>query len=152
MSQILKTLNRIESWVHENAEFQFSMRPGLTLDQIAEQLSDLTYKIPQEIIELYRWHDGGSTPFLPMPDGEYGIQEFFSLGGAIAIAEDWDKDLFPKRNAFPLFSQEGSMYWTIGSEVQQESALIYSCDDGMFPDKPDYESLAEFLSAILKRL
>jgi cell wall assembly regulator SMI1 len=126
MSQLIEVLNSIESWVHTNAEFEFSMRLGLMPEHVAEKLAEVSYKIPQEIIELYQWHNGGSKPFLPMPDGEYGIQEFFSLGEAISIALDWNEIVFPKMNAFPLFAREGSMYWTVVSEIQYESALIYS--------------------------
>ncbi|NJM46226.1 MAG: SMI1/KNR4 family protein [Alkalinema sp. RU_4_3] len=153
MSQLLEMLNRIDSWVEKNAEFESDMRPGLTLEQIEEKLVGLPYKMPREIIELYTWRNGARNgSFLPDPDGEYGIQEFYSLGEAISVAADWDEHVFPKMNAFPLFSQEGAMYWTVVSDVQQELALIYSCDDGMFPATPDYESFADFLSAIVKRL
>ncbi|MGM3308483.1 hypothetical protein ACSQ6I_21325 [Anabaena sp. WFMT] len=155
MSQLIKLLRLVESWVQQyNSDelAQVKMRPGLTVQQIEEKLSGLPYKLPREIVELYQWHNGGHESFLPSPDGGYDLQVFFYLDEAISTAMDWNDGIFPNRNAFPLFSVEDVIYWTVGSEEQQELAPIYSSDDAELPSHPDATSLTAFLENNVKRL
>jgi cell wall assembly regulator SMI1 len=34
------------------------LRPGLSHDEIKEQINDLPFNLPEEIYELYGWHNG----------------------------------------------------------------------------------------------
>lgn len=153
MSQLTEILNLIESWVQQyNADAirWVKMRPGLTIGQIEKKLEGLPYKLPREILELYQWHDGGKPSFLPFPDSYE--QEFFDLNEAISIAMDWNRSVFPNMNAFPLFSVEDVIYWTLGSEKQQNAEPIYSSDEGEFPSSPNALSLTAFLENEIERL
>lgn len=155
MSQLTEILNLIESWVQKYNSDELrrvKMRPGLTIEQIEEKLVGQPYKLPREIIELYQWHNGGHESFLPSPDGGYDLQTFLYLDEAISTAIDWNDSVFPNMNAFPLFSVEDVIYWTVGSFEQQDLAPIYSGDDGEFPSSPDAASLTIFLEKQVKRL
>lgn len=44
------------------------------------------------------------------------------------------------------------MYWTVGSQEQQDMAAIYSNDEGTFPPSPDAPSLTAFFENTVKQL
>lgn len=89
--------------------------------------------------------DGQSGSFLPFLDGDYGIQGFLSLSEAVEIALDWNTEVFPNMNIFPLFSVEEVMYWIVGSEALQDTLPIYSGDID-----PSFTQQATSLTAFLE--
>ena len=40
------------------------LRPGLTRNEINELVKDLPFNLPDEVYELYQWHDGSVNRFI----------------------------------------------------------------------------------------
>ena len=52
-------LERLEQWLRLNRPDYFSrLQPGLTLEEITEISAPLGFKLPDEVIKLYQWHNG----------------------------------------------------------------------------------------------
>jgi hypothetical protein len=150
MSQLTQILNSIEVWLQQNRLSdleRFKTRLILTPDRIREKVDILSYKLPKEVIELYNWLHSGHKLFLTMPDGNFNRQSFLDLDRAISLSTDWENaGIFLGMKVFD------SIYWTVGSEYQQDVAPIYSNDEAEFPSKPDAESLTIFLVQEFERL
>ena len=81
MSQIEEMLNKIESWCYQNKNNGSSkVEPGLTIQEINRIISEYNFKLPQEIVELYLWGNGGG-----FYNGKSDEFCFFSLEDAVAI-------------------------------------------------------------------
>lgn len=155
MSQIVQILNFIELWLKQNKPNeleQVEMRSFLMPEQIEQKVAVLPYKLPKEIVELYQWLHSSHRLFLSMPDGDFNCQGFLNLDEAISLSMDWNNSVFPNMNVFPLLSVSDAMYWTVGSDKQQDIAPIYSNDYAEFPSEPDVESLTAFLLQEVERL
>lgn len=63
MSPLKQTLDRIDAWLDSHPS-QFAqrlksqVRPGITRSQFHEVVGELSYYLPEEIYELYGWHNG----------------------------------------------------------------------------------------------
>lgn len=57
------------------------MRPGLSEGQIRDALAEVDLTLPEELLALYQWHNGGHVMLTP-------FWEPMSLSGAIAIYQD----------------------------------------------------------------
>lgn len=114
MSQITEILNLTESWVQQCKSDELvyiNLLPGLTSEQIEAEVARLPYRLPREITELYRWHNGdGQGAFLPFPNYWYPSQVFYSLSEAVSAALHWNDRIFPNMNVFPLFQVEEFKY------------------------------------------
>jgi hypothetical protein len=156
MSRLSHILNLLELWIQQYELTQFErmkMFPILTPKQIEEKLTRLPYKLPKEIIELYEWLYNGHKIVLSLSNYSQEYQAFLDLDRPISIVIDWNSsNLFPGRNVFPFLSREDVIYWTVGSDKQQELAKIYSNDEAEFPSEPDAMSLSEFLETEVERL
>ncbi|KJH71932.1 SMI1/KNR4 family protein [Aliterella atlantica] len=157
MSQPTQILNSIELWLQQNRASdleQFGTRPILTPKQIEEKIAILPYKLPKEVIELYKWLHSGHELFLTMPDGNFDRQMFLNLDRAISLSIDWENSgVFTGMRTFPLITDVyDAIYWTVGSNNQQDVAPIYSNDEATFPSTPDAENLTAFLTHEFERL
>jgi hypothetical protein len=151
MSQLINTLNQIESLIQKYNPDELERvkaLPDLTPKQIEEKLSCLPYKVPVEIVDLYRWHHSGHKCFVHLLD----IWQFFDLDEAISTALNWNKSNFLNMSAFPVFSVEDVIYWTVGNTEQQNLAPIWSNDESTFPPNPDAISLTVFFEEKIEQL
>jgi hypothetical protein len=157
MSQLTQILNSIELWLQQNRSSdleRFGTRLILTPEQIEEKIARLPYKLPKEVIELYEWLHSGHEVFLTMPDGNFDRQTFLNLDQAISLSIDWgNSGMFSGIRIFPLITNVyDAIYWTVGSDEQQDVAPIYSNDEATFPSTPDAETLTAFLTHESERL
>ncbi len=61
MSELQRALNRIENWlISISPDTIRDFRPGLSLSEIQEIMGRGNLSFPQELIELYQWHNGES--------------------------------------------------------------------------------------------
>ncbi|KJH73599.1 SMI1/KNR4 family protein [Aliterella atlantica] len=69
MTVLTETLDRLEYWLWQNhpgvAEL---LKPGLTSEEIDNQVQDLPVQLTQEIKELYQWTNGCDLFFTPFYD------------------------------------------------------------------------------------
>jgi hypothetical protein len=157
MSQLTQILDSIEAWLKQNRLEdleRFGTRPILTDAQIKKKVEILPCQLSKEVIELYDWLHNGHELFLAIPDGNFNRQTFLDLDQAISLSIDWENaGIFLGMKIFPLITQVyDAIYWTVGSENQQDAAPIYSNDEAQFPSKPDSESLTQFLAQEFERL
>jgi hypothetical protein len=157
MSRTTQILNSIELWLQQNRPIdleRFGTRPILTPEQIEEKIAILPYKLPKEVIELYEWLHSGHKLFLIIPDGNFDMQSFLHLDRAISLSIDWENSgVFVGLRTFPLLTDVyDAIYWTVGSDTQQDIEPIYNNDEAKFPSKPDADSLTSFLMQEFERL
>jgi hypothetical protein len=59
MSALIDTLNYIlDRRIALDPKFVSTLRPGLSRENIIDMTRDISCKIPEELIELYEWHNG----------------------------------------------------------------------------------------------
>lgn len=52
-------LQRLEQWLQEHRpDYVSQLQPGLSIQEIAEITEPLPFQLPNEVIELYQWHNG----------------------------------------------------------------------------------------------
>jgi cell wall assembly regulator SMI1 len=71
-------LERLEIWLQQNkSDYLSQLQDGLSIEEIAETTSPLGFKLSNEVIQLYKWHNGSSDTndefflfyrFLPLKD------------------------------------------------------------------------------------
>jgi cell wall assembly regulator SMI1 len=61
MSILTQSLNRIEKWLETTYPQYFdSLSTGLTIEEINNLAINLPFNIPDDVIELYQWHNGSN--------------------------------------------------------------------------------------------
>lgn len=100
-----KTLERLESALRRvELDGAYSLRPGLERSAIYDRTAQLRYPLPEQLVELYGWHDGGGrvTPgmdFNPLDDALRSYDVFVSherdLGDQEGNLLSWRADWFP---------------------------------------------------------
>lgn len=150
MSTLSEALESISTWVQKHFPDSQALQPGLSSETIQEEVSDLPFELPIEVIELYLWRNGGRLDFLPYFRGRGGHEEihtFFSLEEAVTTAKEWNNGWFP------LFDTDGVIFFFIGSKEKQRTSLIF-CNDELveLPDgtEPAYESLTSMILEVSK--
>lgn len=89
MSEITEALQRIELWLQNHMpERAAELRPGLTRNEINELVKDLPFTLPEEVYQLYQWHDGSVDRFI------FEQYDFLSLGSAVAAYHEWLSEVF----------------------------------------------------------
>jgi SMI1 / KNR4 family (SUKH-1) len=139
MSELTESLESIRSWLEQNQPYEFSrLRAGLSRDQIDELVKDLPFKVPEEVYELYQWHDGLPDRFIC---GQY---DFMCLTEAIsAYYEGVDENLYYFREethsfeqsipVFKLWSQGNVVYTVIASGENQGKVMLYDTECRNYP-------------------
>lgn len=151
MSTLTSALDRILNWLQQHdPKTVASLQPGLTLEEIEEQVKILPFRIPIEIYELYQWRNGtrNRSPFmhefinfLPLDDVEYG---------AISLYQSWSRKRLISFY-LPIFVAEEAedAYLVVGDEQQQESSPVFDLS-GRHP--PMYPSLTNMMLSIAECL
>jgi cell wall assembly regulator SMI1 len=89
MSEITEALQRIEAWLQNHMTNRAAeLKPGLTRDEIEEQVKDLPFSLPEVVYELYQWHDGNVDKFV------FEQYDFLSLNDAIEAYHEWWAEIF----------------------------------------------------------
>lgn len=161
--QLSQALERIWKWFQVNGSaIAGSLQPGLTCEQIQAQVQDLPFCLPQEVYQLYQWHNGSSAAqpieFLPQ-------NRFLSLEEAldqyqmtveiwrqgISESEDWQDGNIRPEGWFPLFAEDGNFYMVEGQPEPRTTAPIIH-----FSEYGDYglvfNSLTDMMLAIAECL
>lgn len=106
MSKLTEGLERIEAWLKINMPSRASeLRPGLARDDIEEQVKDLPFNLPEEVYQLYEWHDGNVDRLV------FENYDFLSLKAAIGayyeslgeISYHNKKEAYFFEQSFPVF-------------------------------------------------
>jgi hypothetical protein len=84
MSALTEALDRVlDRHVALNPNFASALLPGLSREKILEMTQDIPHPIPEELIEIYEWHNGSDpcvyADFIPcfeFKSLEHGIEYF----------------------------------------------------------------------------
>jgi hypothetical protein len=129
MTNLTNALNRIFTWLKENHPVTAEgFQPGLSSTEIEEKLSLLLFRVPREVYELYRWHNGNKTY-----EGIFGYLWFTNLDRAYEFStyindeycvEIREQEGDPKY-LFPLFDFDGEYFAIEGSNQTEGTDRIF---------------------------
>jgi hypothetical protein len=72
MSAFTDTLNYVlDRHVALNPNFASNLLPGLPRQKIIEMMKDIVDRVPEELIELYQWHNGSGFYYTFLPSFEF---------------------------------------------------------------------------------
>lgn len=117
--QLSQALERIWNWFQVNAPTMAKfLQPGLTRDQIDAQ-QDLPFQLPEEVYQLYQWHNGSSAEqhielmpqyrFLSLEDVIAQYQITVEIWKDVSETENWE-DGWGCEGWFPVFGEDGNFY------------------------------------------
>ena len=125
---MLDSLDRILDWYKSNVpNYIDDFLPGLTYEQIADQVKDLPFKLPQEVYDLYQWRNGNTSQLVVF------IYHYFSpLEEALEMDQNDPPDMVDIRTdslyppyLFTVFEFEGEYFAIEVSTDQTETALLF---------------------------
>jgi hypothetical protein len=76
MSALTDTLNYVlDRHTAINPDFASNLLPGLPHEKIVEMMKDIVDRVPEELIDLYEWHNGGGSYYSFLPCFEFNPLE-----------------------------------------------------------------------------
>ncbi len=83
MSKLTEALEKIDTFLSLNISIQANnLAPGINRDLIKEQIKQLPFEIPNEVYELYEWHNGYVNKFI------FNNYDFLSFEFALAAYDE----------------------------------------------------------------
>ncbi len=129
MSELTEALESIRSWLEINNPYEFSqLRSGLSRAEIDELVKNLPFTVPEEIYELYQWHDGRVDNFIRNSYNFISLQEAIS-----AYQEEVSENSYNAREeayffeqSFPVFQlwYQGDVFYTIITSGDNKGKVI----------------------------
>jgi hypothetical protein len=129
MSELTEALESIRDWLEKNNPYEFSrLRAGLSRDEIDELVKDLPFTVPEEVCELYQWHDGSVDRFIR------SNYNFMSLTEAInkyheemgEIRYDSREEAYFVEQSLPIFRLwcQGDVFYTVMASGENKGKVI----------------------------
>jgi cell wall assembly regulator SMI1 len=164
-------LERLELWLQQNKpDFSSQLQPGLSLDEIIEITTPLQFQLPNEVIELYRWHNGNLDlgddlflfyRFLPLQEAVEDTLRLREGRGGQGLYEGIDQDIedrdldLPDHSDwqyywFSIFYQFKVRIFTVGSKhlLKRASIIYFEGEDSSLTLW--FKSLKGFISSVLE--
>jgi hypothetical protein len=139
MSELTEALESILDWLEKNNPYEFShLRAGLSRDEIDELVKDLPFTVPEEVYELYQWHDGLADRFL------CNQFDFMCLREAVSKYHDGvgenssysREDTHSFEQSFPIFKlwyQGNVVYTIIANGENKGKVMLYDTECREYP-------------------
>ncbi|MBD2197706.1 MULTISPECIES: HEAT repeat domain-containing protein [Calothrix] len=166
MSFLTETLERIFKHLQQyRPEVALLLKPGLTIEAIQSQIHDLPFCLPQEVYELYQWHNGidysnlsknenfhldinfiPGLDFLPLEEAIKSSKEIEEFRNEYTSPEDENCH----KPWFPIFGSDDLEYLIVfGDSVNNENSPIMHCHlgGGSLP-KFQYPNLITFMMVV----
>lgn len=133
MTDLTDALNRILAWLEKHNPISASgFQPGLSSEIIEERLSALSFCVPQEVYELYKWRNGDVTHSMV-----FGYLWLLNLDKACEYSEGINDNVLleiREQNGeppylFPMFDFDGEYFAVKGSEIPTATAPIFHISD-----------------------
>lgn len=113
MSNITQIVKNILVYTNKGDRLNNVLNKSLNILEIEDKLKNFKWKIPQELKELYQWHNGTSIN----NDVELFYYHYFlSLDESLKVYHQWNEynktsnfNVYPD-NLFPIFGFEGEYY------------------------------------------
>ena len=157
---MLEVLADLEDWFNQNQHpIVGVLQPGLSDAELAGLLKGWPYQLPDEVRQLYRWHNGLTDRYMDF----FPHHTFYPLNEALEIAKSY-------REVAGMFNQPEDDYWywksawlpvfgdfdgqalilTVGSNEASDSAPVLDFFNEV-PEKPVlYGSLERLLQVVLE--
>lgn len=129
-TDLIDCLQRILNWLQQNAPlYAQGFLPGLSYEEIEVIISNLPFKIPKEVYDLYQWRNGTDSKAMI-----FVYHYFWYLDMALEISSDcvndpWSLELREEAGEpfylFPIFEFEGEYFAVLGETTQVETAPVY---------------------------
>lgn len=148
MSALTEALERIVNWWRQHPSDNYAsvevLEPGLTHEEIERRVTDLPFRLPKEVYELYQWRNGtyygeeeraGFFNGLTFLSLEAALDKYDELiedakEQAENLGEDfgWDAEDIWNVNWFPLFQNIDyeDYYVVICENIQQETSPVFA--------------------------
>ena len=106
MSQLTEGLKKIDLWLQVNMpELASELISGISRNEIKEQVQNLPFNLPNEVYELYEWHNGNAERLI------FRNYNFLALKTAISSYHEWlaqiqyskYQEAYFLEKSFPLF-------------------------------------------------
>ena len=126
MSALVQALERISNWAESNdsrfaQRMRQEMKPGLTPEEIEQFLSNLPFRLPEEVYQIYQWRNGD------MFMGESANPVYF-ISLSDAVYQEASFSHYVESLYFPVFLGDGFAYVVCGDTEQQKYSPIYHYD------------------------
>lgn len=144
---LVEILEKILNYTSIDDRVRAKLRPGLSRQEIQAKVChfNFPFSLPQEVEELYQWHDGFNLDYYDCQLFDY--HTFVTLDEALETWKSFQDDGFIQKDLLPLFTFEGEWYCIQVEKIKQESGQIWFVyhDDGIV-----YDSLKAMLFSILE--
>lgn len=149
MSPLRDALERIEAWLRKHqVKLSMGLNQGLTRKEIDDILKGFPLQLPEEIYELYQWHNGKQMRcfdyFIPFFHWFWSLQE--ALEQYKYISQLWRNDDWWDRRWLTIFDCNGDYFYAVvlGSET---SPVLY-IDPEADIREIHYDSLTDLMLAV----
>lgn len=137
MSELIDALERILAWRREHKpEDVDRFKPGLSLEELREKLSQFPRKLPQELYTLYQWHNGTNDDSWEC--AVFVFHSFLDIDSALQHAEHGVNADFQRDNReiedqplylFPFCDLDGEYFAVLGVDKETDSTPVVIVDD-----------------------
>jgi len=133
--QLSQALEQIWNWFQVNASAMLTfLQPGLTRGQIDAQVQDLPFRLPEEVYQLYQWHNRSSAEqyieflpqyrFLSLEEAIAQYQFTVEIWRDVSETENWQDGWVRPEVWFPVFAEDGNFYVVEGQSQPRATAPI----------------------------
>jgi hypothetical protein len=139
MTAVKENLKRIsDSLIAKAPELYTLLRPGLKPEEIEEITKDLPFTLPEEIVELYQWHNGlskeiGLYGWLHWESSFYFPSLTKAIEGITKIKINGNIDCF--LSLFGIIHENGGDYYSSCLDRYINSIIILYDGDYYHPDR-----------------
>ncbi len=121
MSKLTEGLKRIDVWLQVNMpERPSQLISGISHNEIKEQVQNLPFNLPDEVYELYEWHNGDAEGLI------FDNYNFLSLRTAVATYREWLAQIQYDKHQEAYFLEKGFPIFELWSECGVLLCLV--CD------------------------
>jgi hypothetical protein len=142
MSALTETLDRVlDLHTAINPNFASDLQPGLPREQIIEMMKDIIDRVPEELIELYEWHNGSDYDYCFLPCFNFQPLEYAIERRSNMYHENND-------NRLPIMDCNGDAQLIIMFGGNSDTSPIYCRDMECCIYEQCFESLTTMIQTI----
>ncbi|OCQ91191.1 hypothetical protein BCD64_24570 [Nostoc sp. MBR 210] len=151
--EIIHCLERILNWLQQNApSYIEGFLPGLSYEEIEEKVSNLPFKLSEEVYNLYHWRNGTNSQAMI-----FVYHYFWHLDMVLEISSDCVNDPLSQEfrqqageplYLFPIFEYEGEYFAVAGQTTLVETAPVYHIDADAGEVRLAFNSLTAMMQTI----
>ncbi|MDY7015559.1 MAG: HEAT repeat domain-containing protein, partial [Cyanobacteriota bacterium] len=149
MTILQEALENFLNWLQQHRpEYAAYLKPGLTCEQIRQQVEILPFQLPHEVFQLYQWRNGTELDyflpyyyFLPLEEAieQYHVQATMLRQQKEQLEQYYPQATMPRDPCnslnlywFPIFYEPIEQLFVVGHDEQRDSSpvIYYFGEDG----------------------